>query len=537
MFNTSSDQPFLRLYYNARKLAELVNRDKRLYIVCLSVGLVAVFWILQSQIGLWMGDEGFLFYGSWRVGQGEVPLRDFHSFDPGRYYWVAFWSLCFGYGIIGQRAGVAIFQIIGLVWGLLAARRVVGRHWSLCLAGVLLIVWTWPQSRVFESAFSMGAVLVGTRLIERPISRRLYWTGTFVGIAAFFGRNLGLYSLVAFLSILLILSLQGKIRLIPAMSRLFAGILLGYSPMFVLMLIYPTFLTSFVESLPYFKGRSATNIYLPFPWPWNATLVGQNWIQDAHQISIGVAFVILFVFFTVSVISIIRKPSRVFSKEPLLCAATFVGLTFAHYSIVRSDLSHLASIIHPVLLGVLCLIASFTRTGQNIVAMTVAIALAAVTVFAPLYQQPYFQKLLYRDQFTQETIQGERLWISNAQASYIDAVRSRVEREFGQEDLVFFAPYTPVMYLVLGRKSPVWDIFPLEPAPSEMQHEMIEELERTHTKYAIVNDVPLDGNDAWRFSKTHPEVWTLLHEKYEVIEDKILPGEYLLFRRRQSAVP
>src|SRR2546422_6195058 len=195
------------MYYNTRKLAQLVNRDKRLHIVCLSVGLVAVFWILQSHIGLWMGDEGYLFYGSWRVGQGEVPLRDFSSYDPGRYYWVAFWSLFFGYGIIGQRAGVAIFQIIGLVWGLLAARRVVGRHCSLCLPGVLLIVWTWPQSRVFESALSMGAVLVGTRLIERPISRRFYWTGSFVGIAAFFGRNLGLYSLLAFLSILLILSL------------------------------------------------------------------------------------------------------------------------------------------------------------------------------------------------------------------------------------------------------------------------------------------------------------------------------------------
>lgn len=525
------------MYYNTRKLAQLVNRDKRLYIVCLSVGLVAVFWILQSQIGLWMGDEGYLFYGSWRVGQGEVPLRDFSSYDPGRYYWVAFWSLLFGHGIIGQRAGVAIFQIIGLVWGLLAARRVVGRHWSLCLAGVLLIVWTWPQSRVFESALSMGAVLVGTRLIERPISRRLYWTGIFVGVTAFFGRNLGLYSLAAFLSILLMLRWQAKIQLFPAVSRLFGGILVGYSPTFLLMLIYQKFSASLIASILLILKRGSTNKSLPIPWPWNATLAGQDWLQDANRLFTGVAFVIFFAFFAVALISILRRPSKCFIGRPLLGASTFVGLMYAHYAFVRSDLSHLASVIHPVLLGLFCLIAGFSRRGQHAVAVIVAVVLATVTAFAPLYQQPYVQKLLYSNQFASETVQGERLWISSAQASYIEAVRSRVETELGQEDLVFFAPYTPVMYLVLGRKSPVWDIFPLWPATPEMQREMIEELDRTHPKYAIVNNSPLDGDDAWRFSNTHPEVWNLLQENFQIVEDKTFPNDYVVFRRRQSPGP
>lgn len=516
-----------------RKLAQLVNRDKRLYIVCLSVGLVAVFWILQSQIGLLMGDEGYLFYGSWRVGQGEIPLRDFNSYDPGRYYWVAFWSLSFGYDIIGQRAGVAIFQITGLAWGLFAARRVVRQYWSLCLAGVLLIVWTWPQSRVFESALSMGAVLVGTRLIERPIPRRLWSAGIFVGVTAFFGRNLGLYGLAAFLSILLMLRWQAKVQLLPAVARLFGGILLGYSPMFLLMLIYPKFLASFIASILLNLNRGATNKSLPTPWPWNVTLAGPDWIQDAHQLFTGLAFMMFFAFFAIALTSILRRPSQYFTGQPLFGAATLVGLMYAYHALVRSDLSHLTSVIHPVLLGLLCLIAGLNGRGRTPVAVIVAVSLSVVTAFAPLYRQPYIQKLLYPSQFASETVQGKQLWIPKTQASFISAVRSRVEKDLAEEDSVFFAPYTPAMYVLLGRKSPVWDIFPLWPATPEMQREMIEELDRTHPKYAIVNNSPLDGDEAWRFSNTHPAVWNLLHREFQIVEDNTFPSDYFVFRRKQ----
>ena len=484
-----------------------------------------------------MGDEGYLLYGSWRVGQGEVPLRDFNSYDPGRYYWVAFWSLSFGYDIIGQRAGVAIFQIAGLACGLFAAHRVVRRYWSLFLAGTLLVVWTWPQFRVFESALSMAAVLMGTRLIERPIPRRLWSAGIFVGVAAFFGRNLGVYSLAAFLGILLMLRWQAKIQLLPAIARLFGGILFGYSPTFLMMLIYPKFLASLIDSLPYLKGCTSSNISLPIPWPWKVPLAGQDWLQDAHQIFTGVAFVMFFAFFAIALTSILGRASEYFIGLPLLGAATLVGLMYAHHASVRSDLSHLTSVIHPALLGLLCLITRFSRRGQHAPAVIVAVVLATVTVITPLYQQPYIQKLLYPAQFASETMQDKQFWISKSQASYINAVRSKVESDLGQDDLVFFAPYTPAMYVVLGRKSPVWDIYPLWPAPLEMQQEMIDELQRTRTKYAVVSDVPLDGNDAWRFSKTHPEVWTLLHESYEIVEDKKFPNDYLLFRRRQSPIP
>ena len=80
--------------------------------------LVALDFYLFGNVDLNLADEGYLWYGVLRTLEGEVPLRDFQSYEPGRYYWCVAWSSLFGSGILGVRVALAIFQAIGLIAGI-----------------------------------------------------------------------------------------------------------------------------------------------------------------------------------------------------------------------------------------------------------------------------------------------------------------------------------------------------------------------------------------------------------------------------------
>ncbi|MGH7799266.1 MAG: hypothetical protein ACREOW_01380 [Thermodesulfobacteriota bacterium] len=165
--------------------------------------LVIISFLLQGNIGLNLADEDILWYGTIRTAFGEIPILDFSSKDPGRYYWTAGWSFIFGQGIMDLRLSVALFQVIGLTLGLLAARRVVKNWWVLGLVGLLLLAWMYPRWKLFDSSLAMAAVYMAVRLIERPELKRYFYSGVFVGLTAFMGRNHGLYNFLAFFIIIL----------------------------------------------------------------------------------------------------------------------------------------------------------------------------------------------------------------------------------------------------------------------------------------------------------------------------------------------
>src|SRR6185312_3964765 len=153
---------------------------------------------------------GFLWYGVQRVMLGEVPIRDFMSYDPGRYYWSATLMRLWGdNGIVALRGSVAIFQVMGLfVALLLIARDARTPNFPyLLLSTITLVAWMYPRHKLFDISLSILLIGVLAFLVQNSTRRRYFFTGLCVGLVAVFGRNHGVYGVLGRLGVMIWLTI------------------------------------------------------------------------------------------------------------------------------------------------------------------------------------------------------------------------------------------------------------------------------------------------------------------------------------------
>jgi hypothetical protein len=478
-------------------------------------------------VGLNLADEGSLWYGAIHTAMGKVPIMDISSHDPGRHYWGAFWSYLLGDGIMALRISTGIFQFIGLTLGLLAARRVVKSWWVLACVGLLLLVWMHPRYRHFEPSLAMAGVFFAVLLIENPSFSRHFSAGVFVGIAAFFGRNHGLYMFLAFsLLILFIWFKTDKSDLIKRQGIWLAGVVTGYSPILVMMIFIPGFFDGLIDSLKVYTPNS----YKPIPWPWKA--------DSQRYFYIGLLFLLMPLFYLLSIIGFFLADPSDIRRCRLLLASTFVGIFYTHLAFLRADLDHLAGAIHPFLLGLTALPGALRFDHKKMAIASLAVFFFSVTFITAGTASPYYQYRTMNDQYVQYDILGDNIWVRKHKARLLDDVKSFVTGHVGPDEELLIFPYWPGLYCILERESPVWQIyvivFPGLEAPAKLQKEMIEDLEAKNVNWAIIGDFGLDGREEFRFSNTHRIVWQYLTASFEIVDSPDLPEKYLLLHRKEA---
>ena len=187
------------------------NKLFPLQVLIFAAFVVFILFKWQGNIIFNLWDEGFLWYGAQRVMLGEVPALDFMSYDPGRYYWsAALMSLWGDNGIMALRGAVAIFQTIGLFVGLLLIARAAKKQnlFYLLLAAITLVVWMFPNFRLFDISLSILLIGVLTFLVQNPTIKRYFFTGLCVGLVAVFGRNHGVYGIVGSIGVMFWLNIK-----------------------------------------------------------------------------------------------------------------------------------------------------------------------------------------------------------------------------------------------------------------------------------------------------------------------------------------
>ncbi len=498
-----------------------------------SILVVFSFW-LQGDISIGLLDEGWLWYGTWRTALGEIPIRDFFSYDPGRYYWTAGWSMLLGNGIMGLRASVAIFQVFGLTLGLLALRRIIHSWWLLGILGVLLMMWMYPRWKIFDHCIALAGVYFAVLLIEKPSIIRHFAGGVFVGGAAWFGRNHGLYGFVSFFFLILFIWLKiERSDLFKRMAAWGAGILVGYCPMLFMCIHVAGFFDSVIDSVMLLFRLKTTNLPLPVPWPWIGDFSHMNVVEAAESISTGVLFLMLPAFYIVAGVCLIRSGIDALRQNAIFAASLFVGIPYVHYAFSRADINHLALGIHPFLMGLISLPFVFKHAYKRLIGWGLLAVVFVMSCFSVGMSSPYYQKAdAPEGSFKKTDIHVDSIWVHRYTANLFQTVMDINTQKIGPGENLLIAPHWAVCYPILQRKSPLWEIFFLFKETEERQREMITELKEKGVDWVILGDVALDGREELRFRNTHHLVWLHLMGEFEPVKAKGLPRNYQLLKRK-----
>jgi len=506
------------------------SRTRALAAGLLAASACTALYLLLGDVKLGLLDEGYLWYGVARAVEGQVPMRDFQAYDPGRYYWCVAWSKLFGEGLLGMRAALAVFRALGLACGLLAIGRVVSRTWALVPACLLLLAWMFPGHKVFEAGLSMIAVWVGVLLIEKPTLRRHLCVGVFVGLAGWFGRNHGLYTAVSFTLLSLYLSWkEGSGERFRRLATLAGGIFIGYAPGWIMLLFVPGFAAGLYESTVLILDKGV-NVPRPFPWPWRTTADGLLGLSALGNVARSTIFLLTFLTLPVCILLALRTPVEKLRSRACFIAATFVGMTYLHHASVRSDLLHLAECVHPLLILFIAL--PCTYGSRRWPGLVLWILLALVTFQAVAEKHPLVARLTGEQDLVEYPIAGDTLRIKSNRAVYLARLEESVARHVGPEQELYIGPSRPMLYQVLGRRSPSWWISFFWQMSDEEQRRIIEELEERSVNWALIIDMPIDRREDLRFANATPLLWNYFRQSFQEVPVS-LPGTNRLYRRRR----
>lgn len=509
------------------------NKYRPIQILTISCLVIFLLFIWQGNKGFNLWDEGYLWYGVQRVLLGEIPIRDFMSYDPGRYYWVAaLLSVAGDNGIMSVRIAVAVFQCLGLFVGLLLiAQSTKSRDkadilfWIISAA--ILVLWMFPRHKLFDISISIFLIGILTYLVSNPIPKRYLIAGICVGLIAVFGRNHGVYGVVGSLGVIAWLNIRNRsdTGFLKGFVLWSVGVAIGFLPIIFMALLIPGFAVAFWESVRFLFEQKATNLPLPVPWPWTINFAASSIGDAARGVLIGIFFIGTLIFGGLSVIWVVYRGLKEKPLPPVLVASAFLALPYAHYAFSRADVGHLAQGIFPLLIGILAIASSASsKTKWVLAAGLFMTSFWVMHVFHPGWQ------CLASKQCVTVEISGKDLQVDSGTANDIALLR-QLAAQFTPDGQPFIAtPFWPGAYALFNTKSPMYGNYLTFPRDGKYQRKEIYRIENSKPKFILVLDIALDGREDLRFKNSQPYIFDFIVNNYSQMKIEDVPANYLVFK-------
>lgn len=519
---------FLGSILKMPRLKESVARLVECSSVAFLVAVPFFFWQSHDSFKIW--DEGYLWYGVQRVIAGEVPILDFASYDPGRYYFsAAFMKMLAVNGLVGLRLSLLFLSLITIVLALrilqLSSKKT--NVLFLVLAAVALVSWIYPMYKVSDMFASVALIYSVGLLLENRSYKKYFLSGLILGMIAFVGRNHGVYGIVGCLVALLVVICRDNISFVLC-KRIVSwglGIVAGFSPIIFMMIFIPGFKDAFIDNVKFLFEIKTTNLPLPVPWPWLVSW--DNWSYNAtvRNFLIGIYFVLLIVFGVLGLLSIFVSEYRKKPLNPFLVATFILGLPYAHYSFSRSDVDHLALGIFPFLIGSFFIL---FRRPMNFRRVFLIFLLTFSSAFTMIPFHPGW--MCMHGQCLEVKIGEEKIYVDQYTAKHLELV-DRLSKEYCLEDEPFLVtPFLPGAYAAFQKKSPLWESFAFFKHSKQFEEKEIERIRKARPCFVLVYDFALDGKEELRYKNTHPYITQYIIDNYESIPGKTDDAHLIVFK-------
>ncbi|MGO9374471.1 MAG: hypothetical protein ACLQBD_20565 [Syntrophobacteraceae bacterium] len=517
------------------------GRGQIALLVFLSAVITTAMFLVQGKIGFSLSDEGYLWYGAQRVLKGEVPIRDFMAYDPGRYYWSAvIMGLKGSNGIVALRIAEFAFQGIGLLLGLV----IVARSWkkpdvpSILLAAAIITLWMFLQYKSFDLTASIALVAALAYLVERPSARRYFLAGVVIGLVAILGRNHGIYGLIGGLGVIgyLILCNRAGGTFYSILIWWIAGVFVGYIPMLLALALVPGWAAAFWDGIRFLFEIKSTNISPPIPWPSLKPIVGLLPFTVSNPTAVvlignvvGLFFIALPTFGVAGIAYAVYARFKNETVPPVVVASVFLALPYAHYTFSRADVEHLSFGIFPFLLGVLAIF-----SGRPVKIRIMAISLLLVASLAATW--PFQPKVMAScGKWKKFQVGRDTIRIDPDTAYRLIILRTLMNKYCADEGTFLVAPFWPAFYAVFERKSPTWEIFAAFPRSEAFQQTEIKRISEAAPKFVVINDYALDSRDDLRFENTHPSICRYIRQNFEPVEESLEAIQLYVYRSKPVA--
>ena len=456
-------------------------------------------FVLDGHVGLGKADEGFLWYGAQRVLAGEVPLRDFQSYDIGRYYWSALWMMLAGSpGIVALRFGDAVLASCAVAIAIALVRE--RRPAWLLLAAATFTVWMVPEYKVADSFAALLLVAGLAGFIRRCDPRGAAVFGLCLGVAATIGINHGLYGTIGGLLALGVMQWRGQRAFTSrTLVAIVLGVVIGYAPVWFCFITITGFAAAFVDAIRMLVEAGTTNVFLPMPDPLAAARPGAAHIVDAwRESSLGVVFLATPVFLLAGLWTAARRGALPARPNAVFTAAICLGVPYAHYAWSSAGLMHVAVSGLPLVVAMWTLPPTLAPDRQD----RLRVVIALFSVFLLINARAGYQALRGRTTDT-VTVLHDTLRVPPDVAAEVRLVQ-RLTTEFAGRR--FFAAHDwPGAYAMVGQRAPNWEIYEVFPSRPERQRREIDRLIAADPAFAIVTqERPGDLPDG--IEKTHPAI-------------------------------